>query len=1058
MPTGFLYNKSVVITHNDAPVDYPVKFLVGETSGATGEQFDLGGHCSSFPNDIRFYDEATGLELTHWLEGCSGVSPNRLATFWVKIPDLTTADQTMIVYYGKDGLASGSSDTGVFTVFETFGGAWTKNVPVVVSTGALDVVWTVDGAGYHNRTAISVTERTGNTLTDYPVKIPVDSLYLYNKNYMTATGNEVRFTTSDGSTLLSFWREKNTGTTFPDDNTFYWVKGTWTGGATTTIYMYFDPTLTSQPTASSMVAVFPSDVNGDTCDDFIRADSSTTVGKMTGQTNNWTLAAGFKASIDTNRLKIVGTDALYYGLKRAHGKSADPTNCDGWMAEFRIQPVSAYPDVYQYFYAWLFGSVTHHAAVWNPHDGDIYVGFVDTNYNLAVLQWFRIGLEYDISADKASYWRDQAETSYAVAITTGSQGEYDFMFGTSEIAPSNTYYVDRMFIRPYVRLEPIVTPLTSAVLRAPPPYTALDEPTVIYESGTYKLWCRGTYKNPAGTQYSHVLYATSTDMKHWTWNAGDATYTSHPVIHEEDGRNGPFVMKLGDTYYCYVTSTWTAIDRFYSADGLSWTKDKDNCIVPGTHPDWDDGANLGNNCVWIDYRVSDSLLAEALDDSETGVDVDDGTDFDQYGYIKIGDEIMTISSIASNTLTVVRGVNGTDPVAHDDNSPITVLDWKMLWEANTGTLYQTGFAGSYDGKTWVKYPAGVYGSGNPVGRSVAGTVSHADLFYKDGSTYYFSYHWSPTGVLPTDMGRLSSTNISTCYLHGGAFVGACSLVNYGGDQWPTLTRSKTYEGYNITSSLQGQIADGSIISQGGMTYQLFAQIPWQGATTAPWAETLGLAYTTDTLAELVAGPENGLDPAKWNRTTTGGYITTGDGSETVCNLIVNNNTINLVGATTVGPYSYAVRFRMKSDVHAGATRYTSAGFGDPTITDRAVWIPNNAADPEVGYCYLDDVSPHGTATADQAIDPTSYHVYEVRWLASDDCDFYFDDVYADDVNVDVPVDALAMAIRENYGTAAYRFSTFDFIIVRKCRANEPVFASAGDEVALADPIFWASNI
>ena len=70
-----------------------------------------------------------------------------------------------------------------------------------------------------------------------------------------------------------------------------------------------------------------------------------------------------------------------------------------------------------------------------------------------------------------------------------------------------------------------------------------------------------------------------------------------------------------------------------------------------------------------------SLLAESLDDSETEVDVDNGADFYDDDVILVDDEQMTVSSISSNELTVVRGANSTTAVEHDDDAPVINLNW-----------------------------------------------------------------------------------------------------------------------------------------------------------------------------------------------------------------------------------------------------------------------------------------------------------------------------------------------------------------------------------------------
>ena len=82
----------------------------------------------------------------------------------------------------------------------------------------------------------------------------------------------------------------------------------------------------------------------------------------------------------------------------------------------------------------------------------------------------------------------------------------------------------------------------------------------------------------------------------------------------------------------------------------------------------------------LDNQVPDSngyvavggstLIAEALDGTETGVDVDDGDYFEVGDYIRIENEVMEVTSISTNTLTVVRGVQGSTKASHSDDTAV----------------------------------------------------------------------------------------------------------------------------------------------------------------------------------------------------------------------------------------------------------------------------------------------------------------------------------------------------------------------------------------------------
>ena len=105
-------------------------------------------------------------------------------------------------------------------------------------------------------------------------------------------------------------------------------------------------------------------------------------------------------------------------------------------------------------------------------------------------------------------------------------------------------------------------------------------------------------------------------------------------------------------------------------------------------------------------QTNTTLLNEALDNSETGVDVDDGTVFSINDVIKIDSEQMLITSISTNTLTVTRAYNSTSATTHLNNAGITIVvdgaevisvpklmrrEFKMLPDEVTSTL-STGWS------------------------------------------------------------------------------------------------------------------------------------------------------------------------------------------------------------------------------------------------------------------------------------------------------------------------------------------------------------------------------
>ena len=95
--------------------------------------------------------------------------------------------------------------------------------------------------------------------------------------------------------------------------------------------------------------------------------------------------------------------------------------------------------------------------------------------------------------------------------------------------------------------------------------------------------------------------------------------------------------------------------------------------------------------------VIEDQLNEALDTSETGVDVDDGSKFANGDFILIDQEIMKVTGVSSNTLTVTRAVVGVGSTTvasagshvaatHADNTKVT-----LIFDASDTTINYTGW-------------------------------------------------------------------------------------------------------------------------------------------------------------------------------------------------------------------------------------------------------------------------------------------------------------------------------------------------------------------------------
>lgn len=124
--TGWNYRKKITLTgQTGAGTDYQVKLLVGESSGATGENFDVAGHSASFPTgedvsgDLRFTASDGTTLLPFWVESVSGTTPNRLATVWVKVSADLGTNQDIYCYYSGT-TTNVSSGENTFPLFDKF--------------------------------------------------------------------------------------------------------------------------------------------------------------------------------------------------------------------------------------------------------------------------------------------------------------------------------------------------------------------------------------------------------------------------------------------------------------------------------------------------------------------------------------------------------------------------------------------------------------------------------------------------------------------------------------------------------------------------------------------------------------------------------------------------------------------------------------------------------------------------------------------------------------------------------------------------------------------------
>ncbi len=132
--SGYHYRKRITLSRaSGAVTNYQMKILIGESSGASGEDADCGGKVLSSFNDLRFTASNGTTLLDYWIESVTGTTPNQLATVWVEFDSIGTSDTYFYMYYGHASAPPASSGANTFILFDDFergsdgdavGGGW----------------------------------------------------------------------------------------------------------------------------------------------------------------------------------------------------------------------------------------------------------------------------------------------------------------------------------------------------------------------------------------------------------------------------------------------------------------------------------------------------------------------------------------------------------------------------------------------------------------------------------------------------------------------------------------------------------------------------------------------------------------------------------------------------------------------------------------------------------------------------------------------------------------------------------------------------------------------
>jgi hypothetical protein len=277
----------------------------------------------------------------------------------------------------------------------------------------------------------------------------------------------------------------------------------------------------------------------------------------------------------------------------------------------------------------------------------------------------------------------------------------------------------------------------------------------------------------------------------------------------------------GQVYHADAMGPDTGADlrRYAHSEGV--LAQFDGKATLGYQEDWSDTTLQNGRANQVGaYGNTAVLLAEALDTTETGVDVDDGDYFTAGDLIQVttsgNAEIMKVVSISTNTLTVIRGVAGTIAIAHsnndavqmqaatgwDDNSNITDAfisadsktgDYSIKFSTETGAGYlgqrykATDSVLNGQGFQFGGYAKRITGSGSLSAQVVDNGASHTAGSTVSSSEYtYFETTGTLSGSLTTIDFRLITSASGDVWVVDDMFV----IITNANGEWTKVVRFK----------------------------------------------------------------------------------------------------------------------------------------------------------------------------------------------------------------------------------------------------------------------------
>lgn len=269
----------------------------------------------------------------------------------------------------------------------------------------------------------------------------------------------------------------------------------------------------------------------------------------------------------------------------------------------------------------------------------------------------------------------------------------------------------------------------------------VQEPTVLYESGTWKMWYTGGWSSPA------MGYATCTGDP--TVTANWTKYASNPVLGQGGSGyagnvSGNNVVHVGSTYYAYFYATGASSALYVSTSSDGITFGTPTTAIAANAVAWMSG--WANSFVWNEGGTTWKMLVEGWDTTTSGWAINYATSTNGTSWTVQGTGPLT-------SLAVAGRANYGGPWLVNGGALIDGR-YELWYHAGTGNYTDIYRAWSTNAQNWTQgavpelvHSGGTYEAQQAADPSVVQNGATSYLFY-DGVNNGTPASWINVATIP----------------------------------------------------------------------------------------------------------------------------------------------------------------------------------------------------------------------------------------------------------------------------------------------------------------------